>query len=345
MAPLPTVVYSPRSMTAFAQVAAPGLRLEAKSVNQRFLDVSLKVPDALRSYEAALRQLCGQHIRRGKVELRLTWGAAAVQPEEGNVVSGVAGEITDPKLLWRSDTAAYLQALQAQQSRILAALPGTAALGTADVLKLIEQLHAQSDASEQGVPEVSAVLAAVGELLAQFNAAREAEGAALCAAVTVCLDRMEQLVQEAERLVPQQQAAFAARFTERWQQVLGYVRDDAKNSGQMGSPSSDAHSQPTQQTQQAQQTLQERQVAELTAFAVRSDVAEEVTRLSAHIAEVRRLLAQGGELGKRLDFMCQELLREANTLGSKSASLELTRVSVDLKVYIEQIKEQVQNIE
>ncbi|MFZ9336386.1 MAG: endoribonuclease YicC domain-containing protein, partial [Burkholderiaceae bacterium] len=75
------------------------------------------------------------------------------------------------------------------------------------------------------------------------------------------------------------------------------------------------------------------------------NLAEELSRLAAHLDEIDRLLAAGGELGKRLDFLIQELHREANTLGSKSAALELTRISVDMKVLIEQMREQVQNIE
>ena len=93
------------------------------------------------------------------------------------------------------------------------------------------------------------------------------------------------------------------------------------------------------------EAARDRAQAEATAFAMRIDVAEEITRLASHLDEIDRLLDGGGELGKRLDFLIQELHREANTLGSKSASLELTRISVDMKVLIEQIREQVQNIE
>jgi hypothetical protein len=93
------------------------------------------------------------------------------------------------------------------------------------------------------------------------------------------------------------------------------------------------------------QTAQDRALAEATAFAIRIDVAEELTRLAAHLDEIERLLSKGGEAGKRLDFLIQELHREANTLGSKSQVLELTRISVEMKVLIEQMREQVQNIE
>ena len=90
---------------------------------------------------------------------------------------------------------------------------------------------------------------------------------------------------------------------------------------------------------------QDRALTEATAFAIRIDVAEEITRLSSHLDELERLINKGGEIGKRLDFLIQELHREANTLGSKSAALELTHISVDMKVLIEQMREQVQNIE
>ncbi|MCY1538261.1 hypothetical protein D9M68_737920 [compost metagenome] len=89
----------------------------------------------------------------------------------------------------------------------------------------------------------------------------------------------------------------------------------------------------------------DRALTEATAFAIRIDVAEELTRLDSHLSEIERLLAKGNDIGKRLDFLIQELHREANTMGSKSSSLELTRISVDMKVLIEQMREQVQNIE
>ena len=88
-----------------------------------------------------------------------------------------------------------------------------------------------------------------------------------------------------------------------------------------------------------------RALAEAASFAIRIDVAEELTRLASHLDEIERLLGAGGELGKRLDFLIQELQREANTLGSKSPAIELTAISVEMKVLIEQMREQVQNIE
>jgi len=118
-------------------------------------------------------------------------------------------------------------------------------------------------------------------------------------------------------LVEQQRA----RFLERWQEAMGLS----------GATPPEA--------------AQDRALTEATSFAIRIDVAEELTRLNSHLDEIERLIKEGGEIGKRLDFLIQELHREANTLGSKSATLELTRIGVDMKVLIEQMREQVQNIE
>ena len=112
------------------------------------------------------------------------------------------------------------------------------------------------------------------------------------------------------------------RFLDRWREALGAAQTDA-----------------------AASAAQERALSEATAYAIRIDVAEELTRLQSHLDEIERLLHKGGEVGKRLDFLIQELHREANTLGSKSSAIELTRISLDMKVLIEQMREQVQNLE
>ena len=139
------------------------------------------------------------------------------------------------------------------------------------------------------------------------------------------LDIAFNLARQAAPLVPQLVAAQRQRFLDRW--------NDAMQSTQgAGTPSTT-------------EAAQDRALSEATAFAIRIDVAEEITRLESHLDELERLLNKGGEIGKRLDFLIQELHREANTLGSKSAALELTHISVDMKVLIEQMREQVQNIE
>ena len=135
--------------------------------------------------------------------------------------------------------------------------------------------------------------------------------------------RLRELAAQAEPLVPAVVQRQQQRFLERWNEAL----------------------RPPARRRHPAQALQERALNEAAAFAIRIDVAEELARLRAHLDEIERLLNAGGEVGKRLDFLIQELLREANTLGSKSAALELTNISVEMKVAIEQMREQVQNIE
>ena len=136
------------------------------------------------------------------------------------------------------------------------------------------------------------------------------------------LKQLRALAQQAQPLVPQLVEQQRTRFLERWKEAMALADGAA-----------------------LPEAAQDRALTEATAFAIRIDVAEELMRLSSHIDEIERLVKKGGEIGKRLDFLIQELHREANTLGSKSAALELTHISVDMKVLIEQMREQVQNIE
>ena len=212
--------------------------------------------------------------------------------------------------------AATLQRLAALQAGVRAWLPDAAALTVADALRLGGQMSAPRLDWTQPLQELAQ------KALADLAAAREREGAHLAAMLRDRVDQLRQLAARAEPMVPELVRQQRQRFLERWEQAL---------QGASGTPTPEA--------------VQERALAEAAAYALRIDVAEEITRLRAHLDEIARLLQQGGEIGKRLDFLIQELHREANTLGSKSASIELTRVSVDMKVLIEQMREQVQNIE
>ena len=211
---------------------------------------------------------------------------------------------------------AELQKLIGVQDQVLAWMPQSRPLSVAEVMAAL----GRSAPAPAGLSE--ALLELAQSTLAEFSASREREGARL---VTMLLDRVAQLrelSQQAQPMVPQLVELQRQRFLERWNEALGAAQADA-----------------------AAQAAQERALAEATAFAIRIDVAEELTRLQSHLDEIERLIRKGGEVGKRLDFFIQELHREANTLGSKSAVLEMTRISVDMKVLIEQMREQVQNIE
>ena len=216
----------------------------------------------------------------------------------------------------RAPSAATLQRLGSLQDSIQSWLPHAGALSVADVLRLA--IHEDKKPHDHSDEVIKLAKAALKDMMS----ARQREGARLA---LMLLDRTAQLrglAAQAMPMVPRLVEQQKARFLERW-------RDAMALDGGSALP----------------EMAYDRAMAEATAFAIRIDVAEEITRLASHLDEIDRLLAAGGELGKRLDFLIQELHREANTLGSKSTSLELTRVSVDMKVLIEQIREQVQNIE
>ena len=210
-----------------------------------------------------------------------------------------------------------LQRMASLQDQVRAWLPDARPLSVAEVLRLS---GGGASVSADGLGET--LLALAQQVLTDFVAARAREGARLTELLRARLTDLHRLAKEAEPLVPQAVQAQKERFLARWNEALS--AGDTKVSPEAG---------------------QERALSEATAFAIRIDVAEELGRLSAHLDEIESVLKKGGDIGKRLDFLIQELHREANTLGSKSTSLEMTRISVDMKVAIEQMREQVQNIE
>ena len=300
------------SMTGYASVqssrpAAPGstelrstpaqrLGLEIRSVNSRFLDLSFRLPDELRAFEPALRELITQHIKRGKVEVRA-------------VADSADGALPEPQT-------AAMQRLLNLQDKVHTWLPGARDLSVADVLRLAAQERTGGGVTEEMLMPLAQQ--AVQALLS----AREREGARLAAMLQDHIQQLRALAKLAAPLVPQLVEQQRNRFLDRWKEAMALADGAA-----------------------LPEAAQDRALTEATAFAIRIDVAEELTRTASHLDEISRLVKKGGEMGKRLDFLIQELHREANTMGSKSAALELTKISVDMKVLIEQMREQVQNIE
>ncbi len=209
-----------------------------------------------------------------------------------------------------------LQRLSAVQDSVKAWLPDARPLSVADVIRL----SANESVTARDWRDDLLALAekALGELLS----ARQREGERLATMLLERIGQLRALAGQAVPLVPQLVAQQRQRFMDRWREAMALTDDAA-----------------------LPEAAQDRALSEATAFAIRIDVAEEITRLNSHLDELERLIKKGGEVGKRLDFLIQELHREANTMGSKSAALELTHISVDMKVLIEQMREQVQNIE
>ena len=272
--------------------------VELRSVNGRFLDLSLRLPDELRNLEPALREMVAGAVKRGKVELRLTSQRDA---DAGLPTPGVEA----------------LSRLARVEAAVLNWLPKAAPLSVNEALQ-----WCRGGAASERLDETA--LQAARDAVAALREARGREGERLAVVLHERIGHLRGLAAQAGPMLPAVVQRQQQRFLERWREAL-------QTSGAAQSVSTEA--------------LHERALNEAAAFAIRIDVAEELARLSAHLDEIERLLSKGGEVGKRLDFLIQELHREANTLGSKSAALELTGVSVEMKVAIEQMREQVQNIE
>ncbi len=226
-----------------------------------------------------------------------------------NLESNVNGALVEP-------SPRLLQKLAMLENKVQGWLPAASALSVAEVMRL--SASETSESTDWGPDLLSLATTALRDL----QLAREREGKRLA---TMLLDRvgsLRELSQQALPLVPQLMEQQRLKFLERWKEALALAEGSS-----------------------LPEAAQDRALTEAAAFAIRVDVAEELTRIGSHLDEITRLLKKGGELGKRLDFLIQELHREANTLGSKSAVMDMTRISVDMKVLIEQMREQVQNIE
>ena len=284
-----------RSMTAFASGERAGpdgtLGCEVRAVNHRFLEVGVRLPEELRALEPAIRERVAARTSRGKVDVTLRLRA----PEAGEALA------VDEALVGR--LAALAQGLDAKFPALrtdfatLLQFPGVLAGRGADPQAL-----------------QTAALSLLDEVLDDFVAAREREGAALAAAIEERVDGIERVAADVRGMLPAIRAGQRQKLEARLAE-LPHPADPG------------------------------RVEQELVLWLQKLDVDEELDRLGSHVAELRRVLAADAPVGRRLDFLLQEFNREANTLGSKSVDARTSAASVELKVLIDQVREQAQNIE
>ena len=288
---------SVQSMTAFARREASfawgTLSWEIRSVNHRYLEAQLRLPETLRQVEMPARELLRERLARGKVDciLRLQAGPSATGP--------IA--INDD----------LVRSLHEACARVDALAGGLGRPGVLDLLRwpgVIAESHPDEDEIARSA------LAVFRQALDELIAMRAREGASLASAIEQRLAGIETIVASVRAVLPGILAAQKQKLVDR----LAELRVEVEPG---------------------------RLEQEIALLAARSDVAEELDRLQSHVAEARHSLAAGAACGWRLDFLMQEFNREANTLSSKSASAETTRSAVELKVLVEQMREQVQNIE
>jgi uncharacterized protein (TIGR00255 family) len=295
-----------RSMTGYAhaQVAEHGwsLRISVRSVNHRFLDLHLRVPEGFEPIEPRIRQIVRERVRRGHLDVTLHYDLA------GPAAVGVNREVA----------AAYLQAVNSLREEFgietqpdLAAilrLPGVIGLPAASIGEELAQLE-------------SAVTRCLGEALDKLDRMREDEANHLREEMSARLRTITQLAAQVEPLAERARPAFARRLELRLKELLGEAQLDSTRLAQ-----------------------------EAAIAAERSDVSEELTRLRSHVQQFESLLAGASDIGKKLDFLLQEMQRETNTLlsktpGNEAEGLEITRNALEMKSEIEKLREQVQNIE
>ena len=216
-----------------------------------------------------------------------------------------------------------LSALHSAQQSVLGMFPEARPLSVNELLRWPGVLH-ESELSQDTLQ--ADVLATLKIALTAFIESRQREGAGLMSMLLSRIDEIEAIVARITPLVPAAVEQFQQKAIDRLREALGLAVSDGK---------------PAITTEE----MHERIVQEVTLYGIRIDVAEELTRLSGHLAETREILKKGGQVGKRLDFMMQELNREANTLGSKAAVKALSDASMQMKLLIEQMREQVQNLE
>jgi uncharacterized protein (TIGR00255 family) len=285
------------SMTGFASAAAEletsSLTLELRSVNSRYLDLQLRMPDELRAQEPALREAISAQMSRGKAECRI------------NLASRQS--VQEPARL----NPAMVQQLALWSTQVREVLSDARELSVADVLRWNGVLESPALSAETLQTTLHSLLK---QALKDFAAARQREGEKLKSFLLERVTQIESLRVAVAPRVPAAIAAYEAKLRTRLFEALGSEDD-------------------------------ERVRQEITLYASKIDVDEELSRLHTHLTEVQRVLDKGGAVGKRLDFLMQELHREANTLGSKSVDAEVSRTAMEIKILIEQMREQVQNIE
>lgn len=295
------------SMTGYAaadgKTAAGTVTVECRSVNSRFLDLTLRLDDALRFAEPAVRERLQKRLGRGKVEVRMSLSR-------------------DESALPATVNEAALARLVALQAAVQKHAPEAEALSVAEILAMPGIAHTESTDRDELLQAVMAVLDRCIDGLVE---ARRREGAALARVINGYMDDMSAVVGEVRAAIP--------RIVAQLQEKLAARLEDALSSAL------------TEKSTLTKEEVSERIRQEVTLYAMRMDVDEEMNRLTTHIAEVRRLLAEGGAVGRKLDFMAQEMNREANTLGSKAAAIEMTQASLSLKITIDRMREQIQNLE
>ena len=290
-----------KSMTGYGgakgEKNAIAVTVEMKSVNNRYLDVSVRLPRSCLFAEDAVRAAVAEHITRGKVDVFVTVDTSAAEEVVVRLDESLAS--------------AYLKAVR--ETAETYGLDGSiSALQLARMPDVM--LQEKSDTDRQAVSE--AIGTVLEQALEDFDAMRAREGQKLAEDIGGKLDGLEAMVAQVEARSPQTVAEYRSKLLARMREVLADASVD-----------------------------ESRILQEAAIYADKVAVDEEMVRLKSHIAQFRHLLAAGSPAGRKLDFLIQEMNREANTTGSKCADADIAKTVIDMKAELEKIREQIQNME
>lgn len=320
------------SMTAFSHIKTEfehgTLLVELRCVNHRYLDVNLRIPEDFRVIEDKLRELIGQHLHRGKAELKITFKSEQILENlelEPQTMERVVQEV----------------------EKLRRYFPDMPTPNFAEIMQLGQNIQAMDEETEEDKSEEAQrweciyerCLETVTLAIKEFTAMRQREGQRLAQTMSGYADEILKIVNHLEsqqdQLLAEQKEKINQRLTEALEAVC-----------------------PNGFAQITGEELSMRIAQETALFGMRVDIAEEITRLKSHTTELSQLLSgkedtnkdtaktkKKQSLGRRLDFLFQEMNREINTIGSKSASLDNTQSVIDMKLYVEQLREQALNIE
>ncbi len=283
-------------MTGFSRVTSSGdwgqLTIESRSVNHRYLDLSVKCPELLRPYEQALRALATSILVRGKIEFRI------------NYLPNI--EQSSDLVLNHELIASLVRANQVVKEK----LPTSKDIS---VGKILTWPNVVLENNLEGKSVEKPLMTAFSQAIEELNQQRALEGEKIHQLLLASIEQLTELVSRAQTVAKKRTKSYKEQLLARFKELS--VEIDPL-----------------------------RVEAELVLLLQKLDVNEELDRLSAHAKEVKDSLVHGGRVGRRLDFLMQELNRESNTLSSKSVDIGLTNVAIELKVLIEQMREQIQNI-
>jgi len=294
------------------------VHVELRSINSRFLDVLIRCPDELRFAETMMREVISKKMSRGKIECRIF-----IQRDLDTALGSETNSGTTAQAVLERFNTTVLQDLHLHQELI------KQQFAQADLLSVKDILNWPGVLKQDDVVSADVILTplqlALEEALASLLASRAIEGDALGKSILDRAQKMADLITQIEPLLPQIIQGYQDKLSEKLLGVLAGIDQQVSSL--------------------AKGEVADRIRQEIVLYGVKIDIDEEISRLKIHIQAIRNALQKGGPVGKRLDFLMQELQRESNTLGAKSVSQETSDAAIELKLLVEQIREQVQNLE